>query len=317
VNGSVWATGPVVVNGSSRILGDVVASKVTLAGSSSTAIAGSVSASGDVAVNTNKIAGSVWAGGAIQMSYSSQIAGNVVANGLSTLVGSKIGGSAWVTGAVTSQYGSSTVTGHLTAGSLSGTMVTTGGRTINNVGPGGGVAPQTTLTMPSTTDWFDYSYTASDWPGFTEHVIGSDCRTNAALEAARSQPGPDVIDARLCANGFAPSRPGFDMTDDLAIIANKFDINGSSSITSASDARLWLIVPDDVKDGSPTTTSEVGLTKMTILNVAQTINVMVYTPGLVEHSGPVTFTGQVFAGSVRSGNESTMTYAPVGLPGAH
>src|SRR5690606_16583577 len=108
-------------------------------------------------------------------------------------------------------------------------------------------------------------YTSAGWRNessqpFTVVPIGGNCTVlnlyNALIEIGTA---PGVIDARGCTNGVvltggsdeyngppqSTSHNGLTFRNDLAIIADKFNLSGGARFTGAgSGSRLWLINPD-------------------------------------------------------------------------
>ena len=145
--------------------------------------------------------------------------------------------------------------------------------------------------------------------------MGTDCgaaQFNAALQAIGSNPG--LIDARTCSNGIKFSGSDvFTFQNDLAIIANKVDLGGSTTFVSSSSHNLWLINPDTVANSVPDCggrSMEIG-GNVTMSNV----DVLFYTPCQLKISSGLVVRGQVFANQADISGGATIAFTPVGLPG--
>jgi hypothetical protein len=146
----------------------------------------------------------------------------------------------------------------------------------------------------------------------------------AALVAIGSNPG--LIDARTCTNGISFSggstqyatspnatHNGFTFQNDLAIIANKFNLQGSTAFVSSSSHNLWLINPDTIANSTP----DCGGKSMAIGGgfTATNLDLMLYTPCMLTIASGLNIRGQVFANQATISGGATIAYTPVGLPG--
>jgi cytoskeletal protein CcmA (bactofilin family) len=301
-NGDVFVSGRVTVTGTTQLGGNVVAAGLTLGG-------------------TGSVGGSVWSTSDIQLPGTAGVAGNVTAASLTMGGTSRITGSAWVYGA-TSMNGVTSIGGKLTTKTKTGTSTSYG--SIDLVPGGPGASPYVTPTAPIVPAWVDFSYTKSDWVGFTEVVLPSTgCSTQNLKDALISiGTSPGILDARLCTSGIVLG--GIDqltLRNDLAIVANKFDLGGVAGITSAAAARLWLITPESIIPATNTTnhlpdcpaggTFSIAGT----FAIASTISTMIYSPCLVDLAGTSTLRGQVYARNAEIDGVAKLAYVQVGLPG--
>jgi cytoskeletal protein CcmA (bactofilin family) len=181
-------------------------------------------------------------------------------------------------------------------------------------------------------DWVDFGslpdhYTTTSWTGYTKVVMGTVCGAAefyAALVAIGSNPG--LIDARTCTNGISFSggstqyatspnatHNGFTFQNDLAIIANKFNLQGSTAFVSSSSHNLWLINPDTIANSTP----DCGGKSMAIGGgfTATNLDLMLYTPCMLTIASGLNIRGQVFANQATISGGATIAYTPVGLPG--
>ncbi|MCU1545959.1 MAG: hypothetical protein JWP30_1059 [Homoserinimonas sp.] len=275
-----------------------------------------------------KVRGSIWSSGKTTLTGSADIGGNVVSSGLSMEGSAKVGGSAWSIGQA-DMPGSSHIVGTLSATKLvmSGSAKISGnvwsptaptqsgsaailGQYLTGTGP-------QPISAPTVPDWVDFAYKASDWTGFTEKVISGSCDV-AVLQAAISTlaGAKGVIDARACTGGLSiGGSSDVAFTNDLVIVANKFDFGGSGSLTSTANARLWLITPDDSDDDLPTCPVGADFSVGGSFSLGSTVSAMIYTPCSVSMASSTQWRGQVFAGKTSMGGSSKLAYVAMGLPG--
>ena len=109
------------------------------------------------------------------------------------------------------------------------------------------------------------------------------------------------------------SHHGFVFQNDIAIIANKFDLAGSANFTSPTPHRMWLINPDTIANQTP----DCGGKSMSIDGgfFWNNLDTMLYTPCAITIESSTTLTGQLFAYRTTVEGGSHINYTPVGLPG--
>jgi hypothetical protein len=336
VTGTLWSQGNVTV--SNATIGTVVTQgTAALSGGSITTLTseGAVTVSGGSA-------GTVVSRGAATLSGT--ISTSLKAASL-TMSNGSLGGGA-ISGAACFTNGS--VNGALKVGSITGTggCYTQSGQSWwggwSKISVGASTLPASTALAASPSkpsaaivpDWVDFGsdpkdYTTGRWPGYTVVTMGTDCsdvKVFQALQAVGTNPG--LIDARTCSNGFAFSggsgeqtgqgqnANGFRLKNNLAIIANRFDISGSANFfsNSGSSVNLWLINPDTIANNSP----DCGGRSLSVGGgfYATNVNIMFYTPCTMTLASSTTVKGQIFAGSnVTFGGAGLLDYIPLGLPG--
>ncbi len=296
-------------------------------------------ADGDLTIEGScSMTGNAWSSGRTTLSGSTDVGGNLVANGITFSGSAKVRGSAWSTGNVTMPgssrlYCNLVVTRLNMSGSaridgdtqLSGTVSKNGASSI------GGLLRQNQSSLPpappapAVPDWVDFDYDLADWEGFTEKVMTGNCNlvwwppSNPVQEAVTDLAGaPGVIDARGCSGGFTlDGTTSVALTDDLVIIANKFNLSGSARFTASNDVNLWLITPDTVENGLPTCLSGSSFTVGGSFNISSNITSMIYTPCRVQIASATNWKGQVFAGQVSVHGAARLAYDPIGLPGVN
>ena len=330
--GDVSCSGAAAANAADLV---VASGKLDLSGSCS--IAGNVSSSGALTMNGATTVGGNASGSSVSVSGSSRINGDVTTAGAFSLMGSSrtgsttantvsaanatfgssnVLGSMWITGATT--LSQSTVGKNLTTKTLSNTGSTIGG-TTNVVASGPGTSPYTSPPAPTVPNWFDYSYSASTWPGYTVVPIsGATCGFDQLAAAlATIGTGNGIIDARGCTGGVNPGDyQSLVFRGNLVIVANSFALGGSASFTSISGAsKLWLITPDTTPGNTPTCLSGSSFTIGGSFTFGSNISTLIYTPCAVTIASSTTIYGQVWAGSFALTGAGSLYFSPVGLPG--
>jgi cytoskeletal protein CcmA (bactofilin family) len=290
--GNVWSSGTTKISGGSEITGNVVAAGLEFSGKT--------------------ITGSAWSTAGMVLKWGSTVNGNATSNSM-TLNGGKIGGDAWVSGAASFPKYASTIGGHLTAKSVSGDGVASTGNTVVPAGPGPGPTP---TSAPVVSEWVDFTYTASDWPGFVEKVIAGSCDYSVLRNAVSSLGASSgIIDARGCTNGITIAGDDkLDMTSDLVILAKSFSLSGGGALKTTAPRKVWLITPDTTPDRLPTCPSGGGTTFSGGFKFDSQISAMSYTPCRATITSGITLTGQVYAGVTTIDGAATVKYVPIGLP---
>ena len=229
IAGNAWVSDDARLSGGVRVGGNLIARSIEVSGSS-------VVGRNAWSETTTTLSG----GG-------TRIGGNSTAQRLIMNSSTTISGNAWTLTDTYMTWGSS-IAGNLTTQTRTGPSGSTGSVTVVPGGPG--PSPYLTPPRPFVPDWVDYDFDASEWEGFTLATISGNCRYadyTTAISAIGDRPG--IIDARGCTNGVNPSSyQKVALRDDLAIIANRFNLGGSAGFSASDSARLWLITPDTVDD---------------------------------------------------------------------
>jgi cytoskeletal protein CcmA (bactofilin family) len=354
VDGNVWSSGKATIDGGTGVGGNVIAAGVQ----ASRPIGGSIWSSGDVKLtHGNTVGGTITARNLD--SAGATIAKNVVANGNLTAVQTNFGAGINATGDVTLRdltlngkvvgkrltldggvtvkgvsdiYGSATATAgwassvqNITASEVN----FTGGNKVNgtktiraasNVPAGAITQNPATPPRPGVPDWVDFDYDKSDWTGFTEIVLTGNCTVGMLRTELGKFTEPALVNALGCTNGIVIG--GSDkvaLNRDVAIFANRFNLDGSGWFTSTKDARLWLIEPDNVaaQNGQPTLPhcENRSFRLGGGFGFDAPIKTMIYTPCKMELSSSTVLTGHIYAGKVSIGGAGQLKYVRVGLPG--
>ena len=297
VAGNVSATGALNVSGGASVGGDAVASSI---------------------ISSSAIGGGAWATGGISLSGgSARVGGNVSAAGAGLTGGAAIAGNAWITGATT--LSSSTIGGNLTTKTLSKSSSTVSGTTTVTSPAAPGASPYVAPTAPAVPNWFDYTYSAANWAGYTLVTLSSaGACGNAQLTAALATIGgnPGLIDARGCAGGVDPgSYQILTLANNVAIFANSFNLAGSAGFTAATPVTLWLITPDTTPNGVPTCVAGSSFTLAGGFLFSSTVSTMIYTPCTMNLTSGNTVYGQIWAGQVVTSGAGVLDFVPIGIPG--
>lgn len=301
ITGNVWASGRIDFMNSGEVGGYAVGNGVTMA-------------------NSSKVT-KVWSTSYFTTSGNITVSSGVKAYSMS-LGGGTIGGSSYV-------YGTTNVT-NAGATTLAGTLVTQAKGSIPNWWSGNS---KITVTNPITSpaygsdvpvspvvpNWIDFGaqarhFTDETWSGFSTYVMGTSCgpaNITAAVASFGTQPG--IIDGRAC-NGplYINQNNSVTLYSDVAIIADEILFDNQGTLTATQTRRVWLINPDYTADLSPTCTGQ----SLDINNNAKftNLNVMLYSPCTVSAVAGITIKGQIFSGTAEMTNNSTLAYAPIGLP---
>lgn len=303
IAGSVWVDSGLTVSGGTTINGSAVASSISVSGSSK--INGSAWSAGNVALS----------GGGTEIGVNATVGGNLSVTG-----SARVKGSAWVQALTTLDWGTN-IGGNLRTRTVSapqnnpyqfvsGTVTTTSPNAP-------GTSPYAQPPRPIVPDWVDFGYVAADWVGFTEVVRSGNCDYAVLTAAVASLNGAKgLLDLRGCTNAIEVSSwQKLTLTNDLAIVANRFNLGGSGGFSANADRRLWLIVPDTTADGAPTCAPAQSFQVGGGFTFDSRIDVMMYSPCPVNIGSSTKFTGQIFAGNTTVAGGATMTFAAVGLPG--
>lgn len=304
ITGTVWVDKALSVSGGPSIGGSAVAASINLSGSS-------------------KIGGSAWATGDVRLDGGgTQVGVNVTAGGNLTIVGSAaVKGHTWVQLHTSLDWGTN-IAGNARSRTLSVPAYSSGlvsGTTTTTSPNSPGASPYAQPSRPVVADWVDFAYAKTDWVGFTEYVVpaGTNCdyaRLTSIVSGFAGNPG--VIDARNCTNAIeVSSYQKLALTNDLAIIANKFNFGGSGGFSSTVDRRLWLINPDATTGKTPTCGANQSFLVGGGFTFDAKLDVMMYSPCRINIGSSTKFTGQIFAGQAVVDGAAEIKYTPVGLPG--
>ena len=295
ITGNVWASGRLNMSGDVLVGGNAVASGITNASS--------------------RIVGNAWSTSDITLSGGgNHVGGNATAQSLTMNSSTRIQGNAWVYQNTFMDW-SSRVDGRLTTRTLSGPSGagTTGALTLVPSGPT--ASPYLTPPRPFVPNWVDFPYRASDWPGATIVTLSSctDATYTSALATIGTNAG--VIDARACTGGFSlGGSTKLTLNNNLAIIANRFTLNGSGGFNASAPRQLRLIIPDEEANNLPTCPSGGAFTLEGGFVFQSPISTMIYTPCTANIASGLYIKGQLFAGQASLGGAATIAYVPIGLP---
>lgn len=299
IAGNAWASGSATMSGGVRISGNLVSNGITVSGSS-------------------VIGGNAWSTNGITLSGGgTTIGGNATTNALTMNSSTRISGNAWVYTNTFMTWGSQ-INGRLTTQSRTGPSGTVGALTLVPTGPG--PSPYLTPPRPFVPDWVDYQFDPALWPGFTIATLSGSCNYSTFNTAVASFGGnPGVIDARGCNNGEFDlgSWQKLALQNDLAVIANRFNLRGSAGFSATSDVRLWLITPDVVNDKLPTCPSGASFSIGGSFSFSTPISTLIYTPCDANIASGLRIKGQLFAGEVSVGGAAQISYDPIGIPGVN
>ncbi|WP_349898772.1 hypothetical protein [Parafrigoribacterium soli] len=304
INGSTWTTGTTSL--SSAVVGGGV-----------TVTAGAFSSGG-----SNAIGGDIWSSGASNVTNGDAVKGNATAQTLA-LTGGNIGTStsnrAWARGSVTgvSWY---SINAALTAKSVQSGVTAQGGVTVVPAGPGPGPAAQPTPAAPTVPNWINFAYSQSDWAGFSQYNLGTNCDFDALTAAVNSfAGGKGIIDARGCTSPLVESTyQRLILNNDLVIISTLgFSLGNGGGFTSDAPHKLWLITPDTTSESptSPTCPAGSSVNVTGAFYFSPNLSTIIYSPCKVYIGSGINFYGQVFAGGASVDGNAHLYYTPVGLPG--
>lgn len=313
LSGSVWVSNTATVSGGVTVGGNVIANGVT--------------------VNSATVGGGVWSTSYINMDGNGVVNGNTTSQTLSFPGSGTVKGSSWVYGTTTLRSDTK-INGTLTTKTLvNPTKGTIGSKVIIPAGPG--TSPYATPIKPTVPNWIDFGYVPADWVslGFaTATLSGTSCKGPQVQAALAGFTGSVVLNASGCTNGIVID--GADVVSfpkDLAIFAPSISVIASGGLkTTSTSGRVWLITPDAVADGVPTTTAPTcpqvkdhgvwvaaqsiilsGNPQLKVSNLA----IMVYTPCPTSIGTGVNMNGQIFVGAASIDGNAHIGFVPVGLPG--
>lgn len=289
------------------------------------------------------IEGSVVAGGNLDISNGPDtILGNVSAAGTGTaVIRGTIGGDVHTGGGIGFGWENKTIGGTVTAdgtvslGSarLQGLLSVPATQTLNMQSgqAQGGIARPPAVTPPETPvfeQWFDYSFSPSDWPGFAVRTLSNSGSGPLTCNHYNSWPStgwydlaaltvPTVIDARACSNlsANAGMQPTVDISTDIVFLARSFDLTRLTLNNSGGDPRVWWVVEDTTANGFPTCSGGAGNIAINHTVMGDGITAMAYTPCVVSVHGSSRWTGSFYGGSFNYGGGLSFFGSSIVLPG--
>ncbi len=324
INGFVKASGFVAVNsGGAEVKGDVVASG--LGGASNLFNAQGIAAQVGVGA---KVGGNIIANGKVYIDGA--VKGNISSAGLLTLLdpstitpNARIDGNVTTAGSITTwnpPCGGLWLLNNLLCGLTSSGIV----KGVINILSPAPVAPP----APSVPDWTNFSYTKTDWTniGFTEIVWTGSCTidNNPANQVLINQimasTTPVVVNAMGCAELLFSSSANLQLKTraDVAFFAKSFGLE-NLTIDSATTAahKMWFIVPG-LKPLVPiiclSVNGEIDINSG--VKVKANISAMLFTPNCIQNSA-TEWRGQLYSGTTNFGQNVSIEYVPIGLPGVN
>lgn len=304
IQGTIHATGSVGIDGGSFVRDDVIAGGVGVASSAQTFRL-------DSAADVN---GSVFAGGNVTIdNNNTSVGGNVTATRDTTTKvtvgsGALVGGNVLSSGAITR---SGTINGTSTP-AVTGLQVPP----VPQV-PEWTDIPWTPITeaqLPSTT-WGQQGFTKLvTWTGAC-NFAGGDPRW-AAIDDLNEKV---VIDATGCTGGVTTQSslsPELFLKNDVAIFADSFSMDKLYMNTSSSgqNRRLYLIVPDNSANLTPTCVDPGDIYMNSENNISPYLSIFLYSPCEIK-SDRNGLRGQMYGGVIDFDQQAQMTYVPTTPPG--
>jgi len=314
-------------------------------------IPGNITVNGDFNSNGGCIvSGKIWAGGVATLCcVADHFLGDFITAGTaSAQIRGVVDGQVWAGGPV--KFGSAGTIGSVIAGgnvdlggeTVTGSVTLPTTATFVGAAPGGGVTKVTTPAKPPTptiSDWFDYKYKASDWPGFAVTTLAdsgnntnpTSCKyynnspgTGWTNLSTLSQAGPVTIDARACDeistnNG---SSPTISLKNDLLILSENFDLTTLKIVSADGQPhKVWFVNEDTVADSKPSCpTSNPNQQAKLFINgtvITSPIKAMAYSQCRVDvgSMNTDTWNGSIYAGAFTGGGKFTFYGDPILLPG--
>jgi cytoskeletal protein CcmA (bactofilin family) len=187
----------------------------------------------------------------------------------------------------------------------------------------------TAPAAPTVPDWTQFAYKASDWTsfGFTEVMWTGSCTIDnnpvnqTLIKQIMASTTPIVVNATGCSRLLFSSSAALQLklNANVAFISKSFGLE-NMTIDSASTAehQAWFIVPSSA--APPLIAICLDLNGRIDINsgvkVTARIAAMIYTPNCVENTA-TEWRGQFYAGSVNFGQNISIEYVPMGLPGVN
>ena len=250
------------------------------------------------------------------------VSGSIHVNGNVTVYKSNVVGSVRATGNVTIDQ--SSVGGEVQAG---GTVLITGS-TVQGAPASGSTGSGSAVGPPSIPGWTDVPSDPSYWTAAGYQVVNwtGPCTIDSSTAEWANLTNYTVPTAINFLNKCPTSEvvtqnalgATVELKTDFVFLAQQFTLN-KLRFTSTADRKVHFIVPDEVADYTPTCAPPSGLTgNITLTNETDfgtTISAMIYTPCKV-YSDRDGFRGQMYGGEVEFRQQASLTFVPVGVPGA-
>lgn len=323
-----YFSGNVTCSTGTTINGDVILGSGAFSVTSGCALNGDLFASSVVTIQSGEVTGNVHSDGedddanhpgvsSVTVSDDSKVDGDVHSSG-SVKIHGKVGGDIVA--------GPSKVHSDITEGSSVGGSVITAGTVTAAAGTvkghittnqNGVVNP----AIPVVPGWADFAFNPSDWKtssglNYGVLILGT-CNANniaTGIAAVQNSSSPIIFDTRSC--GAVTDLLGKNLTlkSDTVLVANGLNL-GSAQITStnSSTKKLWLVVPDAVKDSAPSCGVGSSVTIGNALVVNSQVNALIYSPCTIVNAGD-TWQGQMYASSITNTSTFALNYVPIGLP---
>ena len=318
----VYLSGSATCTSGSQIIGDVILGGGGLSLTSGCTINGDLFTSGVVNVQSGVITGNVNAAGvqsgiSVSSAPSAEIDGSIYGAGpvsISGIVGGNV-----VAGPIA---GTSTFSNKSSVG---GSVVSAGTISAANGAIKGTITQNktgiVTPVVPFAPPWVDYAYSPSDWVASngSPFLVGTmtSCTSgvlSTSLATLAASASPMILDTRVCGSVTDFSGYNMTLTSDSVILANgfKFSSNNIQS-SSASDKRLWIIIPDTVADRQPTCPSGSSASIGNNVQIGPRVASMVYSPCAISNGGDV-WSGQMYSSSIGTSSNFVLNFLQVGLP---
>lgn len=318
----VYLSGSATCTSGSQITGDVILGSGGLSITSGCTINGDLSTAGVVSIQSGEVTGNVNAAGvqsgtSVSLSNSAVVDGNIFAGGPVSIDG-KVGGNA-VAGPVsgTSTFSSQSSVGGsvVSAGTVSAANGSVKGTITQN--KSGIVTP----TVPFAPPWIDYAYSPSDWVasnGTPYSVLTMTSCTSSVLSSALAtlagSATPMILDTRVCGSVTNFSGNNLTLTSDSVILANGFNFSSNNiQASTAPNKRLWIIIPDTVRDAQPTCPTNSSASIGNNVHVGPNVAAMIYSPCAISNGGDV-WTGQMYSSSIGTSANFVLNFLQIGLP---
>jgi hypothetical protein len=255
--------------------------------------------------NNSNIQGNLWANGSVTMNNPTSVSGNVISSTSSISGSGSIG---------TNATAATTITGV----SVAGTSYT------NTVSPRPPTQPfpQITFTATDQTNWVNAGYTVTTFSGTTGTPAKTACeRAQAFVEVAGGLAGNNVVritgpnpctytnknNVTVSVNGNLAI-----ITDWGVTLAEQSTWNGAAATESIFFISTWP-APVTGCPASGSSSKDITVGNKTTFN--SNTQVFFYTPCAANMSNQNNYYGQVIGGTVAIGNNYTMTFRPVLVPG--
>jgi hypothetical protein len=248
------------------------------------------------------------------MSNNSKITGSVVSPGsITTNSGSTIGGDVWAGGNVTLDNSGTTVTGNVYSG---GNVTLTGSvkgniQAAGTVGAGGTVAgyrtSQSPPTSPPSLTLPTFTWNAGNYPSALSWASPSDFKTYWTANKTSFGGAHRVLCTAPCSQTLSLDS-SWTMNGDVTIVSD-------SPVTISRDVSNGTSSPVTLTIVSFSSTSP-AISMTNNITLPQNIRVVLYAPNAsASFSNLKNFAGVVYAKGVSIGEQFSLTYVPVSVPG--